>query len=256
MIRLKLFYFLLIFFFPAVSNACICVGKGVVDYFQESEFVAKAKIIKISPDPKNSDYHEAVIEVIHLYKGERLNKIKIMSAVNSSCRFLPVENATWIIFAQRWEGTLSFGFCSGSLDMTETFDTIPYPSTAKIQSNTIKLKEDVISFLSKKSIFNPNSSMLSAYNTEIESFKGYKNRNSFAVFQIDVNSNLSIAAIKQLKKFQNGKLNRLVFNSMKTKLTFVNKGEKPLAKSSRVILVCFFYQQRLSEQNFVTFNDL
>jgi hypothetical protein len=154
-----------------------------------------------------------------LYKGERLNKIKIMSAVNSSCRFVPVENATWIIFAQRSEGTLSLGFCSGS----------------HIQSKFFHAQ---------------------CIQHEIESFKGYKNRNSFAVFQIDVNSNFSIAAIKQLKKFQNGKLNRFVFSSMQNKLTFANNGEKPLAKPSRIVLVCFFYQQRRSEQNFVTFNDL
>ncbi len=252
----KFFYFLLVCLFPAASYACSCAYEGVVKNFQESEFVAKAKIIKITPDPKNSEYHDAVIEIISLYKGQHLSKIKIMSSLNSSCGFLPIENSIWIIFAQRWQGMLSFGFCSGSINIDRTFDPIQYPNAAKNYGNMIKLKEGAISFLSKNSIFNPNPSLLRAYNTEIGSFKGYKNKSSFAVFQVDVNSDCSIAAIKQLKKFQNRKLNKLVFNSMKTKLTFTGKQGKSLAKPARMILFCFFYQQNGSDQSFLSFFDM
>lgn len=252
----KLFYFLLVYLFPTASYACMCAYEGVVKNFQESEFIAKAKIIKITPDSTNSEYHDAVIEIISLYKGVNLNKIKIMSSLNSSCGFLPVENSTWIIFAQRWQGILSFGFCSGSINVDRIFDSVQYPNAAKNYGNTIKLKEDAISFLSENSIFNPNPSLLRAYNTEIRSFKGYKNKNSFAVFQVDVNSDFSVAAIKQLKKFQNRKLNKLVFNSMKTKLMFTPRKGKQLAKPARVIIFCFFYQQNGSNQSCLSFFDV
>jgi hypothetical protein len=253
MFKSKFFYFLLVFLFPAASYGCSCSFQGVVNNFQESEFVAKAKIIKITPDLTNSDYHDAVIEIISLYKGEHIRKIKIMSSLNSSCNFLPVENTTWIIFAQRWQGMLSFGFCSGSMNMDRTFDAVQYPNAEKNYGNTIKLREDVITFLSKNSILNPNPSMLYAYNPELVSFKGYKNKNTFTVFQVDVNSDFSIGAIEQLKKLKNKKLNKLVFNSMKTKLTF---GGKPLAKPARIILFCFFYEQNGSEQSFFSFIDV
>ena len=234
----------------------MCGNVGVVRDYQQSEFVAKAKIIKTTPDPENAEYHDAVIQIISLYKGEHLDKIKILSSLNSSCGFLPQENSTWIIFAQRWKGMLSFRFCSGSINLSRTFDEVQYHNAAENYGKTIKLRENVITFLSEHSIFNPNPSMLWAYNMDIESFKGYKNKNSFAVFQVDVNADLSIVAIEQLRKFQNRKLNKLVFTSMKKNLKFTNKGGKPLLKPTRFILFCFFYQGGGAYQSFSSFIDV
>lgn len=256
MIKFKLFYFLLIMLFPVASYACSCGNVGVVDDFQQSGFVAKAKIIRITPDPASRDHHDAVIEIITLYKGEHLSKIKIESSLNSSCRFLPLENSTWIIFARGLQGMLSFGFCSGSLNISPTIDAVQYPDAAERSESWIKRTEGVLSFLSEHRIFNPNPSRLFALNTEIKSLKGYTNKNSFAVFQVDVNSDFSIAAIKQLKKFQNGKLNKLVFNSMNTDLTFILLGRMPLAKPARAILFCFFYPEDGSRQSCLSFINL
>ncbi len=147
MTKLKHLLCLFLFLFPGSLFACSCAYEGVVNNFQASEFVAKAKIIKITPDSANSDYHDAVIEIINLYKGKQLSKIKIMSLVNTSCGFLPDENSTWIIFASTWQGVLSFGFCSGSMQVDKTVDRVKYPNGAKIYGNTIKLKEDVLTFL-------------------------------------------------------------------------------------------------------------
>ncbi len=248
MINSKRFLFFLLLLFPVAASACSCGNLGIVDDFQQSKFVAKARIIRITPDPVNSDYHDAVIEIMSLYKGEHLSKIKIASSLNSSCRFLPVENSTWIIFARGGQGMLSFGFCSGSLEIGEPL--------ADNYGNLIKRTEGVLSFLSEHSIFNPNPSRLYPFNTEIKSFKGYKNRNSFAVFQMDVNPDFSIATIKQLKKFQNAKLNKLVLNSMKRDLTFILLGRKPLVKPARVILFCFFYPEDGSRQSYLGFLNL
>ena len=256
MIKFKRLCCLIMFLFPGGLFACSCDNEGVINNFQRSEFVAKAKIIKITPDSTNSEYHDAVIEIINLYKGEQLSRIKIMSSLNTSCGFLPDENSTWIIFASTWQGVLSFGFCSGSMQIDDTFDSVEYPNAAKNWGNTVKLREGAITFLSNHKIFNPNPSSIRAYNSEIGSFKGYKNKNSFAVFQVDVNSDFSIAAIKQLKKFQNGKLNRLVFNSMKTKLTLAGKRGRPLGKPARLILFCYYYEQNGAHQSFLSFFDV
>lgn len=256
MIKRKIFYSVLVFLFPVASYACSCATEGVVYKFQQSEFVAKAKIVKITPDTTNSDYHDAVIKIISLYKGEHLAKIKIMSSLNSSCSFLPEENSTWIIFAQRWQGMLSFGFCSGSINLDRTFDSVMYPNANRNYGNTIKLKEGVISFLCKNKIPNPNPSMLHASSTKIGSLKGYKNNNSFAAFQLDVNSDFSIATIKQLKKFQNRKLNRLVYDIMRADLTLSSRRAQPLTKPTRVILFCYFYKDDDHDQSFLSFIDV
>lgn len=250
--KVKVIYFLSLFLFPIASFACKCLNRGVVNDFQTSEFVATARILEISPDLADADYHNAVIQIINLYKGERLTKIKIASRLNTSCSFLPGKNSSWIIFAQREQGKLSFGLCSGSINIDRTVDNTKYPSADNNHKDMIAIKEGAIAFLNKNRIFNPNPSALSAYNAEIESFKGYRNKNSFAVFEVDVNSDHSIAGIKQLKKFQNMKLNRLVFRSMRTNLKLYGKTKQ----SGKLILFCFFYQEKGRRQSFLSFSDL
>nr|WP_157247092.1 hypothetical protein [Pedobacter panaciterrae] len=256
MIKSKHFFCLIIFLLPGALFACSCANEGVINNFQQSEFVAKAKIIKITPDSANSEYHDAVIEIINLYKGEQLSKIKIMSSLNTSCGFLPDENSTWIIFASTWQGVLSFGFCSGSMQVDEYFDPVKYPNGAKNWGNTLKLREGAIAFLSDHKIFNPNTSLIRPHSSEIGSFKGYKNENSFAVFQVEVNSDFSIAKIKQLRKFENKTLNKLVFNSIKKNLKLSGRRGKPLAKPTRLILFCYYYEQNGSQQSFLSFLDV
>lgn len=200
-------------------------------------------------------YHNAVIEIINLYKGKQLSKIKIKSALNTSCAFLPDENSTWIIFANRWQGMLSFGFCSGSMQIDMIFNSIQYPNAAKNYGNTIRLKEDVLGFLKDHNLVNPNPDSVRPYNAELGTFKGYKNKNSIAVFQVDLNKDFSISRIEQLKKFQNSLLNTLVFNSMKTNLKFNGNFGEPLVKPTRLILFCYYYEKNGSNQSFLSFID-
>lgn len=256
MLKPAFLFCLIIVLFPAKLLACSCAYEGVVNNFQQSKFVAKAKIVRVTPDTANQEYHDAEIEIIKLYKGEQLSKIKIMSSLNSSCAFLPDSNTTWIIFANVWQGILSFGFCSGSMQIDMKFDSVEYPNAGKNWSNTVKLRESVIAFLSEHNIPDPNPLLIRTFNTDIASFKGYKNKNRFAIFQVDVNSDFSIKEIKQLKKFQNRKLNNLVYDSMKKNLKLRGRSEKPIAKSTRLILFCYYYEEQGSFQSFVSFFDV
>jgi hypothetical protein len=253
----KRFHLLLLLFLPATTYACECTIASAVTKFQLSEFVAKAEIVQITPDPLNSDYHDATIKIITSYKGEHLSKIKIRSKLNSSCSFLPSENSTWIIFAGMGDGILSFGACSGSLDIGRTFDPIQYPNLARDYSKDINLQESVISFLSENKIFNPNPSLLWVSYKDFGYLRRYRNNNSFSVFQIDVNTDLTIAAVKQLKRFRNRKLNRLVYDNLKETLKFSSSHfiEPPL-RPSKVILFFFFTQEDYSDHSTVKVMNL
>ena len=253
----KRFQFLLLLFLPAISYACECTIPSATTKFQMSEFVAKAEIVEFTPDPLNSDYHDATLRIITLYKGEYLSKIKIRSVLNSSCSFLPSKNSTWIIFASMGDGMLSFGNCSGSMDIGRTFDPIQFPNLARDYSKDIKLQESVISFLSDNKIFNPNPSLLWVNNKDFGYLRRYRNNNSFSVFQIDINTDLTIAAVKQLKRFRNRKLNRLVYDNLSKTLKCSSGifGEPPL-RPSKVILFCFFNQEDYSDHSTVQIMNL
>jgi len=255
MIKSALWFCFLLFVFPLGVFACRCIDEGVVNDFQKSEFVAKAKLIKITADPVNPDFHDAVIEVIRLYKGAPLVGIKIRSVLRSSCRFLPEVGSTWIIFAQRYNGILSFGLCSGSMRMEETVDQNKYMRRVKNNSG-VELKESVIDFLSSRGLFDPNPGELQAGVGGLELFKDFNNKNRFAVFQVDVFPGFLITEISVLQKFSNRRLNRLFFEHMKKNLSVSGLWGKPLKEPARLILFCYFYREHGADLSFLSFLDL
>jgi hypothetical protein len=231
---------LAILMISAEAYACVCARAPLTDYFQRAQFVAKAKILKVTQDPSNAEYHDAEIELITVYKGERLTKIKILSQIKTSCYFLPPENTTWLIFASIQDGMLSFGQCSGSLQTDRTFIP-PYDTRGpKNYRKSIELKEEILEYLRDHNI-NPNPHDLTVSNSALQSIRGYKNKTNFAVFQIEVNADLSIAGIKVIKKFQNGALNRAILKKMKANTTF-GLWERKLTKPVQITIVCSFYE--------------
>jgi hypothetical protein len=223
--------------------ACFCVSPLITDNFQRSQFVAQVKILKVTPDSNNTDYHDAQIEVLTLYKGERLKKIKILSKLNSSCAFLPSANSTWIVFASVWQGILNFDYCSGSYKLDVDFNG-QYPNATKNLSKSTMLKLQVLEYLSHHRIWDPNPSGLYAINAGLKTIKGFKNKDSFAVFQVDVNTDLSVNGVSILKKFQNNELTKIVFNNFKTDLKFVNPPHHTIPNPTRVIVFCYFYENQ------------
>jgi hypothetical protein len=240
---MKRFGFILLLVMLVVSAeayACSCITGPLTYYFQRSQFVAKAKILKVTPDPSNAEYHDAEIDLITLYKGEHLTKIKIRSVIRTSCYFLPKENTTWLIFASMMDDRLSFDLCSGSLQTDITFKP-PYDTRGpENYRKSIELKQEVLEYLRDHHI-DPKPPDLAVSNSTLESIRGYKNKTNFAVFQIDINPDFSIAGIKVLKKFQNGALNRAVIKKMKADMTF-SMGERKLTKPVQFTIFCHFYE--------------
>tara|TARA_R110002124_G_scaffold2112_2_gene13977 strand:- start:10637 stop:10837 length:201 start_codon:yes stop_codon:yes gene_type:complete len=54
-------------------------------------FIAKDKILKVTVNKENEGLHDIEIEIIHLFKGENISKLKIYSALNSSYQFFTPE---------------------------------------------------------------------------------------------------------------------------------------------------------------------
>jgi len=236
--KLGFIFLLVMLMVSAEAYACRCATAPLTDYFQRSQFIAKAKILKVTQNPSNEEYHDAEIELITLYKGEHRTKIKIRSVIRTSCYFLPKENTTWLIFASMMDGMLSFGQCSGSLQ-TDITRKPPYDTRGpENYRKSIELKQEVLEYLRDHHI-DPNPYGLDVFNADLESIRGYKNKTNFAVFQIDVNADLSIAGIKVLKKFQNGALNRVVLKKIKANMTF-SIGEPKLAESVQITIFCYF----------------
>ncbi|RZL13677.1 MAG: hypothetical protein EOO89_17150 [Pedobacter sp.] len=234
------------------ASACSCGLIDIPQRFQRADFIAKVKILNVKADPDNNIYHNAEIKVITLYKGVALDSIKIMSDLNSSCAFLPKANTTWLIFASKKQGLLSFDFCSGSEQIDEKFDQIKYPNAAHNQAQKHMRIEKTLTYIKDNLIKNPNPSWLYPLNAELDNIKGYKNEDGFSVFQVDVKADLSVSKIKTLKKFQNNALHKAVLGSMKKNLRFYKTGLNKLTAATQVIVFCYYYEKTGTEQSYVS----
>lgn len=257
MFKFNAVLFISLLLFSVQAFACDCSYSLLTKNFESAKFVAKIKFLDIPPDFTDEEYHDADIQVLEVYKGSRLSTIKIHSWLNSSCAFMPSVNSTWIVFADEWQGKLSFHYCSGSFDLTRTFNDPEYPDADRNYSKEIKLKEQVLDFFSKQRISKVNAGGLSVSPQGLKMIKGYKNNNRFAVFQINVNANLSITKVSSLKKFNNRNLQQAVLRSVEhsTIGADASKGQQLSAPKS-VILVVYFYEQWKSDKSFVSMIDL
>lgn len=248
----KLLVFIAMLFSSPAVFACICSPESLTEIYQKSHVVAKVKILKLTPDAIDQRYHHAAIEMVTLYKGEPLTKIYIESELNTSCAFLPSINSTWIIFASVWQGKISFGMCSGSIQLDTTFDTVLYPNATENHDSSVKMTQQILQYLSDHDIQKPNPIGLFSFNEGLNTIKGYNNDNKFAVFQVDVNADLSVNKIKTLTKFQNNKLTKAVLYSMKSDLKFVKANPRVVSNPNKIIIFCYFHKNQNDEYGYVS----
>ncbi|MES2829765.1 MAG: hypothetical protein V4687_16525 [Bacteroidota bacterium] len=234
--------------------ACDCIPSSLTQKFQKADFIAIVKLVKIRPDKSDLSYHDAEIKLIKLYKGDRINAIKIHSLVETSCGFLPTENSTWLIFAYKWEGKLSFDYCSGSSQLDIIEDEGEYPKSTGGFKRHNSLQIESLDFLKRHKIANLNPQNLAIVPPELESIKGYKNRNRFAVFQVNVDVSKTVTNVTTLRKFQNEELNKLITDKFKTELKFGNS--LPLTKPAQLFIFCYFYEKEKRYPSFLGYSDL
>lgn len=239
--------------------SCDCVITPLLEKYQRSDFVAKIKILKVKQDDNNKDYHDIDFELINLYKGESINKIKIASVINTSCSFLPSENTTWLIFASiDRNGFLSSGACSGNEQIDQAFDLVMYPNLDIKYKKSIDLKLEVLDYLkSKKNSFD-NKFKLTPTNLRpcLDDLKGYEEKNSFAVYQVIVNRDLSIKKIKVLMRFKNTSLSKKLKVCLRENMKISAQNMKVIPEKAKMTIIYFYYSFDKNNQSFISTWDL
>lgn len=251
-----LFVFLMLNSIKAVG--CSCGFTRLAEKYQRSEFIAIAKILKIEQNINDQDYHDVDIELKDLYKGKAIKKLKVLSVLNSSCAFLPSESTTWLIFASTdRKGFLSFGFCSGSKQIDRQFDLIEYPNLDVKYRKSIDLKLEVLAFIKKNKIPVGNNNLITNdYSICSDELKGFNENERFAVYQIDVNRDLSIENIQILKKFKNRKLSKTLTACIRNNLKIKTKNMSLLPEKTEITLIYFCYPGQGENTSVVSPGDL
>lgn len=241
--------------------ACSCGIVPLMDRIPMSDFIATAKILKISPDKENSELHNIEIEIINLYKGQPTKYLKIHSVLNSSCAFYTPENSEWLIFASKNKsGDLSFGYCSGAKRLDRKFDSDRYPHAEKNYKKSIELKLQVLEYLKNYEIQTSNEFELitSFSNGCLKNFKGYEvETDRFALYELTIEIDLSIIEVKALKEFDNDNLKSDLLNCVKESVkVYTRKKETEISNNTKIIIGLYYYASERGNESFIGLFDL
>ncbi len=244
--------------------ACDCVIQKLASAVANADFVATAKIIKVIPDNLNPTYKNVTLELINIYKGERLTTIRVNTEDETSCSFSLPINSTWLIFAgKNADGTIGFGACSKSEQIDFTYpDSLHYPTAGRNHRRSIQLKLKVLSYLRDAKInpINPYQLYLQVYSEYFLKFKGANvTAGEFAVYQLKVGTDLGIQKIQALKKWKDPKLNTdfFAYPELENKLKIYKRDKgTQIPKITKLILIIYAYAAEDGYESFVSENDL
>lgn len=213
-------------------------------HYQQSDFIAVAKITNIDSSLHEQDQRDIEIEIITLYKGIAVTKLKIDNHVKTMCGIYTPLNSTWLIFANRnQEGTLSFGYCSRSVQLDPTanpyFDAL---AKSRFDSSMSRMLH-VLDFLKEyQNTFTVTTNVMVSENSwRDSSLKGYEEQAyNFAAYELVSEPGKTVNQIQTLKSFQNKQLTDTIKERLKkTKIYTYPKNAK--ADSPQKLLILFFF---------------
>lgn len=247
-----------------LGNTCTCLSNHLINDFENAAFVAKIRVIKVTPDPQNNSNHILEIEIQELYKGDSTNQIILHSWSNSSCAMMVNENTEWIIYASRLaNGKISFGFCSRHTVVSNIYSGVNLtnnPEFLKKHEQNIKSQIGILRFLkSLKNIPRNDFNLKTHFDSKDSSLRGYDlPLGSFAVYQIQINNDLTIKKVKTIKAFQNKDLHKKLGHTIKEELKIrtINRNITQIEKPTELLLIIYYFPKEGSENSFVTNWDL
>lgn len=240
--------------------SCQCMTLKLIDRFQKADFIAEVKIIKVSEYNSENYYQSADVEIIELFKGSRINNIKISNNLRSSCGLFVPENSVWLIYAQTdHNGNLSFGYCSGSIQIDKIVISKKYPNAEKNRKKSIEQKLSVLKFLSAQKIKTINEYNLRlTYSKACENdFKGYEvHKIKFAIYEVYIEKDLTISKIEPLQEFDNKQLSEEILRCMKENLKVDNRKISKILDTTKIEMIFYYYESDKGYKSFISEFDL
>lgn len=220
--------------------ACSCVSHPLLHKITLSDFIATAKITKVTPDKDNVDRHDIEIEIIDLYKGDATTHLKVYSNLNTSCAFLTAKHSTWLIFASKNEDAiLSFGYCSGSKQIDRTFAP-SFKRAKKRHQQAVKLELEALKYIQDSGVKISNEFNLTTAFRET-CFNDNETTNTFALYELTIERDLSISNVTTVKALDNTVLNSKLLQCAQDHIKiYAPKRAKGIAKQTKIIVGMYY----------------
>lgn len=256
---LLLISFIVSIAFFNICKACECVYTPLTTLVNNSAFIAKIKILKVSEATADGEYQTAEIEVLDLYKGKQSKTIKINAALKTDCILNVKENSTWLVFADYGKsGKLEFGYCSGSIQIDQQIDTLKYPDLKEKLKRSIELKTSVLNFFKENKINKTNEDHFTLNVSDfMDKLIGYPvSENRFAVYQLIIEKDLTISKVKMLQSFGNKDLSEKIAENLLKLGKIHSKQVQKLDKPSIMTIVFYHYPSEQHNGSFISRHDL
>ena len=226
-----------IFLFSIGIFACTCDNPKVTEKFIESDFVAKARIVKNYKNENSRELYRADIIISELFKGEKLKSIYVAGrsdrAMGSSCAIFIPENTELIIYARKnKDGKYSIGMCSGLLYLNNR-----NIKRQQRELNILKMfKSKNIEFIDKI-----NYQEKAKLDKELKQFKGVELEKEYGIYEITFNSELTIKNVTKISGFGNPIDLKLIEIIKKTEWSSFDKGIKNKVPDNSKLLIGIYY---------------
>ena len=235
--------------------ACGCLPQKLINRYANSDFVATVNVLNITSDSKMDNYLIVKFELIDLYKGKSISSIRIRRN-KSMCNVYTPKNTKWLILANKDKnGILSFGYCSGIKQLDKKFDSLKHhPNAEKHHQNSLNLKLQLLKYLKNNKI-EPKNEYLLFTDIPNEALKNLKKNGivneKFALFEVNVNSDLSILNVKPLKEFDNEKLNNILptFIRQNINISMSQKVDK-IPQPTKIIIPIYHYKNKKEKSGY------
>lgn len=232
-----------IFLFSIGVYACTCDDPKITEKYIESDFVAKAVIVKNYKNESSKELYKADIIINQLFKGEKLKSIYVAGrsdgGMGSSCSIFIPENTELIIYARKnKDGKYSIGICSGLLYLNNL-----NIKRQKRELNILKM------FKSKKIEFTDKITYREKAKLykELEQFKGIELEKDYGVYEITFESDLTIRNVTEISGFGNPIDQKLIEIIKKTEWSSFDKATKDKVPDNSKLLIGIYYYKREKE---------
>lgn len=238
-----------IFLFSIGIFACTCDDPKVTEKFIESDFVAKARILKNYKNESSRELYRADIVISELFKGNELKSIYVAGrsdgGIGSSCAIFIPENTELIVYARKnKDGKYSVGMCSGLL----------YLNKRNLKKQKREL--DILKmFKSKKIDFTDkiNYREKAKLHKDLEQFKGIELEKSYGIYEITFESDLTITNVKEISGFGNPVDQKLIKIIKSTEWSSFDKGIKDkVPENSKLLIGIYFYPKEKGNPSFLS----
>jgi len=238
-----------IFLFSIGIFACTCEDPKITEKYIESDFVAKARIIKNYKNENSKELYKADILISELFKGEKLNSIYVAGRsdgrMGSSCAIFIPENTELIIYAQKnKDGKYSVGMCSGLLYLSNR-----NVKRQKRELSILKMfKSENIEFTDKV-----NYREKAKLHKNLEQFKGIELEKNYGIYEITFESDLTIKDVAEVSGFGTPIDQKLIEIIKKTEWSSFDKGIKDkVPENSKLLVGIYYYEKEKEDPSFLS----